>query len=84
MQIGLLRLSKKWRSGPHKETTIMSNCFRTFTHIYEYLLAHATRDGWPIYDAAIAAGLKGDREIAGRLFDQSRHGQRTAMTGSWR
>jgi hypothetical protein len=42
--------------------------FRSLTDIYRYLLPLAVRDGWPIYHAAVAAGLIGDVHESQALF----------------
>lgn len=44
--------------------------FRSITDIHRWLVAHATRDGWPVYNAAIAAGLVGDFAGAKQFFDR--------------
>jgi hypothetical protein len=42
--------------------------FRSFADVYDYVIAHATRDDWPTYWAAVAAGLVGDIETSRRFF----------------
>jgi hypothetical protein len=49
--------------------------FRSLPDIHRWLITHATRDGWPIYHAAVAAGLVGDFAGARQLFDRIRHWQ---------
>jgi hypothetical protein len=44
--------------------------FKTFADICQYLISHATSDGWPVYNAAIAFGLAGDQETSRRLFQR--------------
>ncbi|MBX9777867.1 MAG: hypothetical protein K2Y71_26100 [Xanthobacteraceae bacterium] len=44
--------------------------FDTFAEICGYLIANAKRDGWPVYHAAVAAGLAGDQETSRRFFQQ--------------
>jgi hypothetical protein len=44
--------------------------FKSFSDILDHLKTHATRDSWPIYNAAVASGLSGDTAAARRYFDQ--------------
>jgi hypothetical protein len=53
-----------------QEVQIWKDRFKSFADIYQYVIAHATRDGWPIYNAAIASGLAGDEKTARRFFQQ--------------
>jgi hypothetical protein len=53
-----------------QEVKIVRDRFKRFADGYHYLIAHATRDGWPIYNAAVAAGLAGDEETSRRFFQQ--------------
>jgi hypothetical protein len=53
-----------------QEVVTLRDRFKSLERIHEYLVAHATRDGWPIYDAAVAAGLIGDMETSRKLFQR--------------
>jgi hypothetical protein len=53
-----------------QEVEAMRNRFITFADVYRYLIAHATLDGWPVYNAAVAAALAGDEQTARRFFQQ--------------
>lgn len=44
--------------------------FRTLHEVHRWLMQDATRDGWPIYNAAIAAALVGDVAGARQLFER--------------
>ncbi|MBI1204019.1 MAG: hypothetical protein GC182_16070 [Rhodopseudomonas sp.] len=44
--------------------------FNSFSDILRHLISHATRDSWPIFDAAVASGLAGDFAGACRYFDR--------------
>lgn len=52
------------------EVQILKDRFKSFPHIYQYLIAHATHDSWPIYNAAVAAALAGEQETSRRFFQQ--------------
>ncbi|MPZ40041.1 MAG: hypothetical protein GEU95_18690 [Rhizobiales bacterium] len=56
------------RAAQEVETT--RDRFKAFADVYRYLVAHARLDGWPIYNAAVAAGLAGDEETSRQLFQQ--------------
>ena len=43
--------------------------FKSFADVSQYLVAHASSEGWPVYHAAIASGLIGDVETSNRLFE---------------
>ncbi|MGV3635315.1 MAG: hypothetical protein ACO1NY_13275 [Pseudorhodoplanes sp.] len=47
--------------------------FRSLSDVHRWLVANATRDGWPIYHAAVAAGLVGDVTGARQLFNRIGH-----------
>jgi hypothetical protein len=44
--------------------------YETLDAIYQHLLARTTREGWPVYDAATAAGLIGDVATSRQLFQR--------------
>jgi hypothetical protein len=44
--------------------------FKSLADVSQYLIAHATSDCWPVYHAAIAAGLASDAETSKRLFER--------------
>ncbi len=44
--------------------------FRSLGDVHRWLMEHATQDGWPIYNAAIAAALVGDVAGARQLFER--------------
>jgi hypothetical protein len=44
--------------------------FKSLADVSQYLVAHASSDGWPVYHAAIASGLTGDVETSKRLFER--------------
>jgi hypothetical protein len=44
--------------------------FSTFDRLYQHLLSESDRDSWPKYNAAVAAGLRGEMKIARRLFGE--------------
>lgn len=44
--------------------------FRLLRHIHRWLVTHATREGLPIYEAAVAAALVGDYPGARQLFER--------------
>lgn len=44
--------------------------FKTLADVSQYLVAHGSSDGWPVYHAAIASGLIGDIETSSRLFER--------------
>lgn len=44
--------------------------FRSLSDVHRWLVVNATRDGWPIYHAAVTAGLVGDLTGARQLFDR--------------
>ncbi len=44
--------------------------FKSLREVHRWLMQDATRDGWPIYNAAIAAGLVGDLAGARQLFER--------------
>jgi hypothetical protein len=44
--------------------------FRSLAEMHRWLVLHATRDGWPIYNAAVAAALVGDTVGARQLFER--------------
>ena len=44
--------------------------FESFRNIHDYIIKHACRDGWPIYDAAISSGLIGDLTSARFFFER--------------
>jgi hypothetical protein len=46
--------------------------FRSLRDVHRWLVAHATREGWPIYEAAVAAALIGDYAGARQLFERIR------------
>jgi hypothetical protein len=52
--------------------------FRSLCNVYRHLLSRMTREGWPVYYAAVAAGLVGDiamsRQLFQRLADWRTHG----------
>lgn len=52
------------------EVEILRDRFRSFANIYQYLVAHATRDAWPIHNAAIVTALAGDFEGSRRYFQR--------------
>jgi hypothetical protein len=53
-----------------EEVLAIRGRFRSIADIHRWLVAHATRDGWPVYNAAVAAGLVGDFAGARQLFDR--------------
>jgi hypothetical protein len=53
-----------------QEVETWKDRFKSFADICHYLIAHATRDGWPIYNAAVASGLAGDEKTSRRFFQQ--------------
>ena len=53
-----------------QEALKLSAQFKTLADVSQYLIAHASRDGWPVYHAAIASGLIGDVETSTRLFER--------------
>jgi hypothetical protein len=63
-------LIKGMAARASQEVEILRDRFKSFADIYRYLIAHATRDGWPVYNAAVAAALAGDDEISHRFFQQ--------------
>jgi hypothetical protein len=54
------------------EVIALRRQFRSLSDIHRWLVARATRDGWPVYHAAVAAGLIGDYAGARQLFDRIR------------
>jgi hypothetical protein len=42
--------------------------FQTLAHINRYFAERITGEGWPVYRAAVTAGLVGDTETARQLF----------------
>ena len=44
--------------------------FESSRNIRDYIIKHACRDGWPIYDAAISSGLIGDLTSARFFFER--------------
>ena len=50
-----------------REVLKLREKFKSFAEIHFYLINHLS-EGWPVYHAAIAAGLAGDIETSNRLF----------------
>lgn len=44
--------------------------FKSLRNIHDYIIEHAHRDGWPIYDAAVSSGLIGDLTSARSFFER--------------
>lgn len=44
--------------------------FESFDKIHSYIVEHANRDSWPVYNAAISSALIGDLTEARRFFDK--------------
>jgi hypothetical protein len=44
--------------------------YKSLRDIYRHLLTGVARNGWPVYHAAVAAGLSGDTANARQLFDR--------------
>lgn len=63
-------LMKDMAARAAQEVEIRKDRFKTFADICQYLVARATRDSWPVYNAAIATGLAGDEEISRRFFQR--------------
>jgi hypothetical protein len=52
------------------EVIAMRECFRTPSDILHYMLASPLRDGWPVYDAAMASWLAGEIDQSRALFQR--------------
>lgn len=52
-----------------REVVKLREKFKSFAEIHCYLINHLS-EGWPVYHAAVAAGLAGDIETSSRLFVQ--------------
>jgi hypothetical protein len=52
-----------------REVVKLREKFKSFAEIHYYLINHLS-EGWPVYHAAVAAGLAGDIETSSRLFVQ--------------
>lgn len=44
--------------------------FKSLSDVHRWLVVNATRDGWPVYHAAVSAGLVGDLTGARQFFDR--------------
>jgi hypothetical protein len=53
-----------------REVIAMRVRFRTPSEIQRHLLSPPLRDGWPVYDAAVASWLAGDFDQSRTLFDR--------------
>jgi hypothetical protein len=53
-----------------REVWILRNKFKSLDDIYAYLLSRTAQEGWPVYDAAVAAGLVGDMATSAQLFNR--------------
>lgn len=51
-----------------REVLALRETFRSFVDIHRNLMTRVSRDGWPDYHAAVAAGLVGDIGTSRRLF----------------
>jgi hypothetical protein len=51
-----------------QEVVALREKFRSMPDVYRNLMARDSRDGWPVYHAAVAAGLVGDTSAARRLL----------------
>ena len=53
-----------------QEVLALREKFKSLGAIYRHLLTRVTREGWPVYHAAVAAELAGDIETSRQLFQR--------------